>query len=257
MNSNSTIKEIKLRFDSGNLTEEELQAYREDERIGIQKLVARHDRQIQAKKKLKLRFEEMKSYEYYYKAKGKKFIAGIDEAGRGPLAGPVVAAAVILPDDFFLEGLNDSKQLPLHKREEYYDFIQAHARVGVGVVSNLEIDQINIYRATKLAMQRSVEQLGVKPDQLLIDAMRLGELSCEQESIVKGDQRSVSIAAASIIAKVTRDSIMKNLAEEYPHYHFESNQGYGTKSHLDALGEHGITPYHRKSFAPVRERIGS
>ncbi|GGF11175.1 ribonuclease HII [Halobacillus andaensis] len=250
-----TIKEIKHRFQSGEITESELEAFRLDERKGVKHIVAQHDRKMEEKKRLKERFEEMLSFENYYKEKGKRCIAGIDEAGRGPLAGPVVAGAVILPDDFFLEGLYDSKQLSVHKREEYYEYIQENADVGVGMVTSEEIDHLNIYRATKLAMQRAVDQLSEKPDQLLIDAMKVEAISCEQESIVKGDQRSVSIAAASIMAKVSRDRFMKELSWEYPSYDFDLNQGYGTKNHLDALKTHGVTPHHRKSFAPVKERI--
>ncbi|MCP3026139.1 ribonuclease HII [Halobacillus sp. A5] len=255
MNVNSTIKEIKLRFDSGDLTEEELNVYRNDHRKGVQKLVAQHERNKSIREKLKVRFQEMKFFENMFRNKGKSLIAGIDEAGRGPLAGPVVAAAVILPEKFYLEGLYDSKQLSLHNREEYYDYIKKHADVGVGMVSSIDIDKLNIYRATKLAMKRAVEQLTDIPDQLLIDAMVVEDVPCDQESIIKGDQRSVSIAAASIIAKVTRDRYMKELSVKYPGYHFENNQGYGTKEHIQALQNYGITPYHRKSFSPVKERI--
>ncbi|MFG6148932.1 ribonuclease HII [Halobacillus sp. B23F22_1] len=250
-----TIKEVKHRFHSGEITEAEVEAFRLDERKGVKHIVAQYDRKAEEKTKLKKRFNEMLSFENHYKEKGKGDIAGIDEAGRGPLAGPVVAGAVILPDGFYLEGLYDSKQLSVHKREEYYEYIQEKADVGIGMVTNEEIDHLNIYRATKLAMQRAVEQLSKKPDQLLIDAMKVESITCEQESIVKGDQRSVSIAAASIMAKVSRDRFMKELSWEYPYYDFDLNQGYGTKNHLDALRKYGVTPHHRKSFAPVKEHI--
>nr|WP_173916498.1 ribonuclease HII [Halobacillus sp. Marseille-Q1614] len=249
-----TIKEIKLLLDRGDFNADEIKRLRDDKRKGVQQLLAQYDQKIQRKEELKQQFNEMKNYENAAKASGKTIIAGIDEAGRGPLAGPVVAAAAVLPDHFYLEGLMDSKLLSQQKREEFYEYIINEAEVGVGVVSNEDIDRVNIYQAAKLAMQKAVDQLSTKPDHLLIDAMIL-DVSCSQQSIVKGDQKSVSIAAASIVAKVTRDRMMREIGDEYPHYGFSSNQGYGTKHHLDALEKYGPTPHHRKSFSPVKVRI--
>ncbi|UOR12742.1 ribonuclease HII [Halobacillus amylolyticus] len=251
----STIKDIKYKLDTDQFSESELELLREDKRKGVHKLLKQYDVLQQRERELKEQYERMLSYEKEAKASGKTLIAGIDEAGRGPLAGPVVAAAVVLPSTFYLEGLYDSKQLSLKKREQFFEVIKQEADYGIGIVTNDEIDKWNIYQATKLAMKRAVEQLPQTPDHLLIDAMRLENVSSTQESIVKGDQRSVSIAAASIMAKVTRDLMMKEISEHYPTYGFASNQGYGTHVHLQALKTYGPTPYHRKSFAPVKELV--
>ncbi|MFC7320428.1 ribonuclease HII [Halobacillus campisalis] len=252
-----TIKDLKNKFENESLSEEELKTFREDERKGVQKLIAQYDKKAEQQQLLKRKFQEMMHHENVSKQQGKLCIAGIDEAGRGPLAGPVVASAVVLPDNFYLPGINDSKQLSLSKREEYFIHINQHAEVGVGIVSSQEIDEINIYNATKLAMNRAVENLTDRPDHLLIDAMSLSDAGCTQQSLIKGDEKSVSIAAASIIAKVTRDRMMQELAETYPSYDFHSNQGYGTKNHLDALKKHGPTPHHRRSFSPVKASMSS
>ncbi|MUV39981.1 Ribonuclease H [Lentibacillus sp. JNUCC-1] len=164
----------------------------------------------------------------------------------------MVAAAVILPKDFRLIGLNDSKQLSASKREAFYQsIIQNATSYGISAVSNEKIDQINIYEATKLAMTQAIAKLDPQPDCVLLDAVALDNLPCPSEALVKGDCKSVSIAAASILAKVTRDRIMQQLHTEYPDYQFEQNMGYGTKHHLDALREKGSSPYHRKTFSPV------
>ncbi|MBA2174130.1 ribonuclease HII [Halobacillus locisalis] len=247
-----TIKEIKKKLEAGQFSIEEMESFKQDSRKGVQRIVAQYETKRQKRAELKAQFETMKGFEYKAKRNGKTAIAGIDEAGRGPLAGPVVAGAVILPDDFYLEGLNDSKKLSLTKRESFYKIIKEETDWGVGIVSNEEIDRMNIYQATKLAMMRAVEGLKRYPDHLLIDAMELEEVESEV-SLVKGDQRSVSIAAASVIAKVTRDHYMAELHKSYPMYQFASNQGYGTSDHIDALMAHGPSPYHRHSFAPVRE----
>lgn len=188
--------------------------------------------------------------------KGYSIIAGIDEVGRGPLAGPVVAAAVILSEDFYLPGLNDSKKLSKAKRESYYTYIKQHADIGIGIVDHKEIDQLNIYQATKKAMQMAVQSLTRTPDYLLIDAMTL-PLSVPQESIIKGDTKSASIAAASIVAKVVRDRMMEQFAKKYPYYGFDQNMGYGTKEHLDGLKIYGPSDIHRLSFSPVKEIVES
>ncbi|WP_201365531.1 ribonuclease HII [Dictyobacter formicarum] len=200
--------------------------------------------------------EEMALFE-----RGHSFIAGLDEAGRGCLAGPVVAGAVILPlSDNTLElfaGINDSKQLSAAARDRFYDHIMQHAlAVGVGVVSVAVIDTRNILQATKYAMELALQQLSPTPDALLLDAIYLPKVALPQRSIIKGDARSLSIAAASIIAKVTRDRLMVELHKEYPHYGFDQHKGYGTAAHVAALHTYGVTPHHRRSFSPISEMFG-
>lgn len=181
------------------------------------------------------------------------FIAGIDEVGRGPLVGPVVTAAVILPKDFYDERINDSKKLTEKKRELLYDVIMENAlSVGIGVSSPEVIDEINILNATKKAMIEAINNLSIKPEHLLIDAVKL-DIDIPQTSIIKGDAKSQSIASASIIAKVTRDRMMIELDKKYPMYDFKHNKGYGTKKHIEALYKYGPLKEHRKSFAPVSE----
>jgi len=192
---------------------------------------------------------------------GYSFVAGLDEAGRGCLAGPVVAAAVILPltDDPLTRfaGVTDSKQLTLLARERLYDVIMQHAvAVGVGIGSVELIDRRNILQATKQAMRLALTQLSPAAHALLLDALLLPDIPLPQRSIIKGDARCLSIAAASIIAKVTRDRLMIQLHAEYPRYGFDQHKGYGTEAHLAALRQHGATPHHRHSFAPVRELFG-
>ena len=181
------------------------------------------------------------------------FIAGIDEVGRGPLVGPVVTAAVILPKDFYDERINDSKKLTEKKRELLYDVIMKNAlSVGIGMSSPEGIDEINILNATKKAMIEAINNLSIKPEHLLIDAVKL-DIDIPQTSIIKGDAKSQSIASASIIAKVTRDRMMVELDKKYPMYDFKHNKGYGTKKHIEALYKYGPLKEHRKSFAPVSE----
>lgn len=239
---------------SEHVDEQLIQALKTDKRKGVQLLLQRYEVKKQKHQELAAEFERKRYFEKKNYAEGKQYIAGVDEVGRGPLAGPVVAAAVILPKDFRLLGLDDSKKLSEAKRNSFYTIIKDEAiSYGVAAVSSKTIDAINIYEATKLAMRKAIEQLNPAPDHILIDAVRLEGLSCSSESMPKGDQKSVSIAAASILAKVTRDKFMKEIHNEYPAYYFASNMGYGTKQHLDALAAHGITPYHRTSFAPVKE----
>ena len=183
-------------------------------------------------------------------------VAGIDEAGRGPWAGPVVAAAVILDRDNLPEGLNDSKQLSQKKREFLFDLIRQSAQVGVGIGSVTEIDSINIARANDLAMERAVAALPHQPEFLLIDGRWVPRgFSQPARAVIKGDSLSLSIAAASIIAKVTRDRIMAELAEAHPGYSWETNQGYGTRTHAEALKTLGVTPHHRVSFKPIHNML--
>jgi ribonuclease HII len=192
---------------------------------------------------------------------GYSFIAGLDEAGRGCLAGPVIAAAVILPlDEVHLtcfSGVRDSKQLPPQVREQLYQVIMQDAvAVGIGIGSVELIDERNILQATKYAMRAAIAQLSTQPQALLLDALLLPNVSLPQRSIIKGDISCLSIAAASIIAKVTRDRLMRQLHEQYPDYGFAQHKGYGTEAHLAALQRYGVTPIHRRSFAPVRDLLG-
>ncbi len=205
---------------------------------------------------------EMWQFEHKAQTQGYKLIAGVDEAGRGPLAGPVVSAAVILPDDFICTGINDSKKLSEKKRDQLYPVIKENAiAVGTGIATHEEIDDINILQASLLSMKRAVENLSYRadsnlpdfflPDFLLIDGKFTIDMAIEQSAIIKGDSRSISIAAASIIAKVTRDRIMKEFHEQYPVYNFIQHKGYPTKAHKKAILEHGPCPVHRRSFKGV------
>lgn len=196
---------------------------------------------------------------YYFERKLRKtgvtLIAGVDEVGRGPLVGPVVAACVILPEHFSLEGLTDSKKLSEKKRDFYYDEIMRQAiSVGIGIISEKKIDEVNIYEATKLAMKEAIDKCGAKPEHVLIDAMPLS-VDIPTTSIIKGDFKSITISAASVIAKVTRDRMLDELDKKYPMYDFKDNKGYPTKKHLAAIEEYGIIPEHRKSYGPVRDYL--
>ena len=212
---------------------------------------------LEREQMLKEKLTTMKQYENALYEKGIELVGGIDEVGRGPLAGPVVTACVVLPKDFDVLGIDDSKKLSEKKREELYDKILENAiAYGIGIVDNEKIDEINILEATKLAMQISYQNankmllernLGAL-EHILIDAVVLKDVPCNQTSLIKGDQKSVSIAAASIVAKVTRDRMMVEWAKDYPWYGFESNKGYGTKAHYEGIAAHGITPIHRKTF---------
>ena len=194
------------------------------------------------------RLEGMKEYERQYAGKG--FICGVDEAGRGPLAGPVVAAAVILPEDETFIYLNDSKKVTEKRREALYEQIVSKAvSYGIGIVSHDIIDEINILQATYRAMRSAVENMDIRPDVCLVDAVTIPDLGdIEQVPIIKGDAKSVSIAAASVLAKVTRDRIMVELGAKYPQYGFEKHKGYGTKAHMEAIREFGPCPEHRRTF---------
>lgn len=192
-------------------------------------------------------------YEKELFKKGINLIAGVDEVGRGPLIGPVVAAAVILPKDFHLDGLTDSKKLSEKKREEFAKIIKEQAiAVGIGSISEKRIDEINIYEATKEAMIMAINNLNPKPEHILIDAMKL-DIDIPFTSIIKGDLLSISISAASVVAKVERDHMMYELDKKYPEYDLKNNKGYGTKKHLEAIKKYGITKYHRLSYKPVFE----
>ena len=194
-----------------------------------------------------------RQFEKELNSNGITYIAGVDEVGRGPLVGPVVAACVVLPKDYFLEGLTDSKKLSLKKREEFFDIIKRDAiGIGIGIKDEKVIDNINIYEATKLAMIDAINDCRkkIKIEHILIDAMKL-DIDIPTTSIIKGDYKSITISAASVIAKVTRDRMMVELDKKYPMYGFASNAGYGTKKHIEAIKEYGIINEHRKTFKPV------
>ena len=196
---------------------------------------------------------DLYKYENELYDRGLKYIGGVDEVGRGPLIGSVVAACVVLPRGFTLEGLTDSKKLSEKKRDLYYDIIMKDAiAVGIGIVDEKVIDEINIYEATKVAMKEAIKNTNIKLEHVLIDAMPI-EIDVDTTSIIKGDAKSISIAAASVIAKVTRDRMMYELDKKYPMYDLGSNKGYGTKKHIEAIKEYGITKYHRLSFKPVSD----
>ena len=223
-----------------------------DGRAGVQAAISKRKRELQKQVDEDLRLEKMLAYEKELYAQGIDLIAGVDEVGRGPLAGPVVAAAVILPKACKIPGLNDSKKIPKSKHKEIYEAVLQNAiAIGIGIKDNQVIDQVNIYEATKLAMMEAIGQLDPQPQHLLIDAMKL-DLPIPQTSIIKGDANSLSIAAASIVAKVTRDQMMEEFDCEYPGYDFTQNAGYGTANHLAGLDKLGVTPIHRRSFEPVK-----
>ncbi|SKC87060.1 RNase HII [Maledivibacter halophilus] len=221
----------------------------QDSRKSVRKYALKLEKKQESINKEIKRLEELWQIEGRFFDLGYNLIAGLDEAGRGPLAGPVVASAVILPKNKIILGVDDSKKIPEKRREKLFKEIYNSALyVGVGIVDNRIIDQINIFNATKLAMKRAIYDLKIKPDFLLIDALELADINIKQRSIVKGDSKSISIAAASIIAKVTRDNLVREYDRKYPGYNFSKHKGYGTKEHYEAINKYGVTPVHRKSF---------
>ncbi len=243
------IQEIKNIFQAATVNELPafLAVYQDDRRPGVAALVKRAQKMISDYEREIARTEKMKEYEKRYASFS--YICGIDEVGRGPLAGPVVAGAVILPKDCDILYLNDSKQLSEKKREELYAVIMEKAiATGLGFVAPQRIDEINILQATYEAMREAVSKLNPQPDLLLNDAVTIPGILVKQVPIIKGDAKSISIAAASIIAKVTRDRLMVDYDTVYPEYGFASNKGYGAKAHLEALKKYGPTPIHRQSF---------
>ena len=248
-----TIKEVKERL--AMIDELDHPLFEElilDGRAGVQAAISKRKRELQKQVDEDLRLEKMLAYEKELYTQGIHLIAGVDEVGRGPLAGPVVAAAVILPKACKIPGLNDSKKIPKSKHKEIYEAVLQNAiAIGIGIKDNQVIDQVNIYEATKLAMREAIGQLEPQPQHLLIDAMKL-DLPISQTSIIKGDANSLSIAAASIVAKVTRDQMMEEFDRKYPGYDFAQNAGYGTAKHLAGLDQLGVTPIHRRSFEPVK-----
>ena len=240
-----TMKDIKARFASAKEGEYNalFRHYENDERSGVQKLIQQYHKKLQALEDERVRTESMNEYEHL------GYLCGIDEVGRGPLAGPVVACAVILPKDCDILWLNDSKKLTAKKREELYDVIlEGAVSVGIGMASPERIDEINILQATYEAMRQAVSRLSVQPQLLLNDAVTIPEIQIPQVPIIKGDAKSVSIAAASIVAKVTRDRMMEEYDKVLPEYGFASNKGYGSAAHIEALKKYGPSPIHRKTF---------
>ena len=221
--------------------------YKSDKRAGVQKIVQQAQKRLDNLEKERARMEALKVYEKQYESYG--YVCGIDEVGRGPLAGPVVAGAVILPKDCDILYINDSKKLSEKKREELYDIIMEQAvATGIGMVSPARIDEINILQATYEAMRQAIQNLAVTPDILLNDAVTIPEVKIRQVPIIKGDAKSISIGAASIIAKVTRDRLMVEYDKMMPEYGFASNKGYGSQMHIEALKKYGPSPIHRRSF---------
>ena len=248
-NKRKSITEIKSEFANADIhsVRHVMERYAEDDREGVKKLILSAEKKLTAHQKELDRMEHM--FEYERQHADCQYICGIDEVGRGPLAGPVVAAAVILPKDCDILYLNDSKQLSEKKREELYDeIIEKAVAYGIGMADEKLIDQINILNADYEAMRIAIRKLTVQPDLLLNDAVKIPEVEIPQVPIIKGDAKSVSIAAASIIAKVTRDRLMVEYDKVLPGYDFASNKGYGTKKHIEGLKELGPSPIHRRTF---------
>ncbi len=224
----------------------------EEKLIELENSSLKEDKKLYKELDMYLCKKDNHRYENKYYKLGYNLIAGVDEVGRGPLVGPVVAAAVILPKDYILEGLTDSKKLSEKKREYFFDIIMNDAiSVGVGIIDNSVIDEVNIYEATKLAMIEAINNLKTKPDVVLTDAMKL-DIDSLVIPIVKGDLKSITISAASVIAKVTRDRMMDDLDLKYPFYNFKKNKGYPTKDHVSAIEEYGILKEHRKTYNPIK-----
>ncbi|MDO4203055.1 MAG: ribonuclease HII [Selenomonadaceae bacterium] len=223
-------------------------------RAAVQRLVRRYDRELAERQRLK----ELYCYEYEAQQEGAAYIAGVDEAGRGPLAGPVVVAAAILPVGLYIPKLNDSKKLSAKVRDELFDIIKEQAiAYSVAIIDEKTIDRDNIYRATVSGMYQVIEKLKPQPQKVLVDAVPLDKLTMPSLSLIKGDAKSASIAAASVLAKVTRDRLMEEYDREYPEYGFAKHKGYGTAEHMAALRKYGPCPIHRRSFAPVSEYEGA
>lgn len=250
------ISEIKVLLQQDVVSEELLKELAEDERTGVQKLLISYNKRVEQEAKLKEQYVEKTVYEQKCYQNNFQYICGIDEVGRGPLAGPVVAAAVILKRDSYFPGLTDSKKLSKTKREQLALLIKEQALAySIVELDNYEIEKHNIYNAARIAMEKAVEKLSLKPDFLLVDAMPLTIRHIPHHNIIKGDEKSVSIAAASVLAKVYRDDLMVKYAKKYPYYDFENNMGYGTKKHLDGINEYGICDIHRRDFSPIKQII--
>ena len=239
---------------AGNPTEEQLAELRQDERAGVQKLLAAYEKKREKEKAERERFANMLNYENeYLSLPGITHIVGVDEAGRGPLAGPLVIAGVILPENVFIAGLNDSKKLSEAKREALYpEILEKAVAVLVNVVSISNIDKENIYRATQEGMEQILRQIRIRPQVALVDAMHPQVEGIETVPIIHGDALSASIAAASVVAKVTRDRLMLELDRVYPQYGLGKNKGYGSQLHMEAIRQFGATKIHRRSYEPIR-----
>lgn len=254
MMNKSSIATIKTKYQNNALHEADIEELRLDKRKGVQRIVADYDKRQDEKAKQIQIYNEKSLYEQQFCTEKDALIAGVDEAGRGPLAGPVVAAAVILPTSSQLIGLTDSKQLSETMRNIYYEEIKKQAlSYHVSVIDNEIIDKINILEATKLAMIKALKGLDLMPHIGLIDAVVLQGLPFPTQDIIKGDDKSISIAAASVLAKVTRDRLMDQIDLTYPEYGFNKHKGYGTKQHINALRQYGPSPVHRLSFSPVKK----
>ncbi|MFT9004796.1 MAG: ribonuclease HII [Liquorilactobacillus hordei] len=254
MDKRKSISEIKTLI-ANSPSQELLQELVNDTRKGVQNLLIQYQKREDKKQVELKKFKQRFNYEQAFWQEGKQLVCGVDEVGRGPLAGPVVAAAVILPHDFDLIEVNDSKQLTGKTRERLYSQIINQAlSFSIGISDNYEIDTVNIYQAARIAMLRAVMGLSLKPQQLIIDAMEI-DSPIEQLKLIKADSKSVSVAAASIVAKVWRDHLMNFYDRLYPQYDFKSNDGYGTRKHLDALNIYGVTPLHRRSFEPIKSNF--
>lgn len=254
MDKKKSISEIKALI-AINPQQDLLKELAGDTRKGVQSLLLQYEKRKIKKQAALEAFKNRFSYERAFWQAGKQLVCGVDEVGRGPLAGPVVAAAVILPHDFGIVEVNDSKQLTRKTRERLYSqIIEQALSVSVGVCDNYQIDTVNIYQAARVAMLKAVNGLSRKPQQLIIDAMDI-DSPIAQVKLIKADSKSVSVAAASIVAKIWRDHLMNFYDELYPQYDFKSNDGYGTRRHLDALSTYGITPLHRRSFEPIKSNF--
>lgn len=248
-----TIKEISEQLQQMSNPEPWMKNLENDHRAGVKKELQKWYRNYEKKQKLEQLLQEKIDFDNSYRTYEGALVAGVDEAGRGPLAGPVVCAAVILPDEALqLLGLNDSKKLSVQERDRLSTIIKEVAiSYSVHIQSAERIDEINIYAATRESMEKAVNTLATRPDTVLADAMKL-QVGCRAESIIKGDAQSLAIAAASILAKTTRDQLMNQIHEEFPMYNFKKNVGYGTEEHVEALHLHGPCAHHRKTFEPVK-----
>lgn len=248
-----TIAEVKTQLQTINNSDDPfIKEIRNDRRKGVQSALKQWEQRSKRRQEAEKEFKERFKYENYFWKQGCHFIAGMDEVGRGPLAGPVVTCAVILKPTFDLIGVTDSKQLTRKEREKLYlQIVNEAVEVSIAVNNAQVIDQMNIYAATQDAMMTSINKLHHQPDHILVDAVPLPELPIEQTTLIKGDQKSISVAAASIVAKEYRDHLMHDYDRLYPGYDFAENMGYGTKAHLAGLKQLGATPIHRRTFNPV------
>ena len=256
---NYTIKELKeilmKKHEQNSLTEKTISCLKQDSRKGVKKLAKKYKKIIQRKCELVQRWKKRNFRQEMLHSRGFKNIVGIDEAGRGPLAGPVVAAAVVLPENCKIIHLDDSKNISEEKREQLFDIIKQEAiGIGTGIISSQIIDEINIHNAALQAMKKALNSLACNPEILLIDGNhKIPDIDCIQETIIDGDSKVNVISAASIIAKVARDKIIENFHTTYPEYNFKSNKGYGTAEHISALKKYGPTPLHRFSYKSVKQ----